>query len=85
MGLVVNSDKCELYPCGDVSNENISNIKDLLPGIKVLDKDSLALLGAPIFPDAVPDCLHASPRPRKLAAAAGPCRAYPLSQLPLRP
>lgn len=52
LGLEVNAEKCELYPCS--STVPISNLKSILPGLKVVDSASLSLLGAPIFLEGVP-------------------------------
>ncbi|XP_061723449.1 uncharacterized protein LOC133529685 [Cydia pomonella] len=57
LGLEVNPTKCELF-CGSMSESSFSALQTLLPGIKRLDKASLSLLGAPIFPEGVSAALR---------------------------
>ncbi|XP_063385543.1 uncharacterized protein LOC134671614 [Cydia fagiglandana] len=58
IGLEVNPTKCELYACGLVPDASSRSLEELLPGIKKVNKASLSLLGAPIFPDGVSAALQ---------------------------
>ncbi|XP_063618720.1 uncharacterized protein LOC134791601 [Cydia splendana] len=57
IGLELNFTKCELFinnplPTTDLQSI-ISNFNTLAPNIKIIDKTSLRLLGAPIFPESI--------------------------------
>ncbi|XP_072937198.1 uncharacterized protein [Epargyreus clarus] len=58
IGLDINFSKCELYINSAISQEEkkqiINKFNFLAPNIKILDKDSLHLLGAPVFADSIP-------------------------------
>ncbi|XP_047992700.1 uncharacterized protein LOC125231302 [Leguminivora glycinivorella] len=58
VGLEVNPTKCELFTCGPVSKFHLDNLESLLPGIKMVDKTGLSLLGAPIFLEGVSAALR---------------------------
>lgn len=49
LGLQINSAKCELYFCSDIDNNIVSKFDDICPGIRVMNKENLTLLGVPIF------------------------------------
>jgi hypothetical protein len=53
IGLEINADKCEMFSCGPGSIESVPDFEAILPGLKVVDRSSLSLLGAPIFPGGV--------------------------------
>ncbi|KAI5632042.1 reverse transcriptase (RNA-dependent DNA polymerase) domain-containing protein [Phthorimaea operculella] len=55
VGLEVNTGKCEIYPCGTEAARECARFDTLIPGIKVLNRDNLSLLGAPIFLEAIPE------------------------------
>lgn len=57
LGLGVNSEKCEVFCCDQ--NEDISILRAVIPGLKTVDKTNFTLLGAPIFPEAIPRILDA--------------------------
>ncbi|XP_073944805.1 uncharacterized protein [Choristoneura fumiferana] len=59
IGLEINSGKCELYACGALSEGSLESFQSLIPGIKILNKAELNLLGAPIFPEGVTSALEA--------------------------
>ncbi|XP_047989335.1 uncharacterized protein LOC125228717 [Leguminivora glycinivorella] len=52
IGLEVNPAKCELFCC-DSSVGVRTDFEEVLPGLRYLQKSSLCLLGAPIFPEGV--------------------------------
>ncbi|XP_073955687.1 uncharacterized protein [Choristoneura fumiferana] len=58
LGLEVNTAKCEFFPCGRESCALFPLFSSLLPGLRELNTDSFCLLGAPIFPSAVPEALE---------------------------
>ncbi|KAI5642477.1 reverse transcriptase (RNA-dependent DNA polymerase) domain-containing protein [Phthorimaea operculella] len=49
LGLEVNTNKCEFFPCSTESRSSLPLFHSLLPGLKELDKRSFNLLGSPIF------------------------------------
>jgi hypothetical protein len=50
IGLELNFNKCELFCCsGDTDLQAIKEFQNLAPGIKICDRESLSLLGSPIF------------------------------------
>ncbi|XP_061706402.1 uncharacterized protein LOC133525602 [Cydia pomonella] len=55
LGLEVNTNKCEFFPCSANSHASLSSFRNLLPGLKELSSQNFNLLGSPIFPDAVPE------------------------------
>ncbi|XP_047998133.1 uncharacterized protein LOC125235580 [Leguminivora glycinivorella] len=61
LGLELNFSKCELFinrpfPSNEIQNL-ISYFNALAPNIKIIDKTSLRLLGAPIFPESIPQLI----------------------------
>ncbi|XP_026331470.1 uncharacterized protein LOC113238842, partial [Hyposmocoma kahamanoa] len=58
VGLEINPNKCELFNCGFINADVLENLMVLLPGIKQLDRSSVSLLGAPIFPEGVSSALQ---------------------------
>ncbi|KAI5633263.1 reverse transcriptase (RNA-dependent DNA polymerase) domain-containing protein [Phthorimaea operculella] len=62
LGLQVNPSKCEIFSCGEEANNNIAIFNSLLPGVRTLNENTLALLGAPIFPNAIPAALETKSR-----------------------
>ena len=60
MGLEVNPGKCELYlvnQCSEECKTALEKFNNLTPGMKLLNKNNLTLLGAPIFPEAIESIL----------------------------
>ncbi|KAJ2937326.1 hypothetical protein O0L34_g17637 [Tuta absoluta] len=53
MGLEVNSAKCEFYACRPDSTDAGDVFRELMPGLRIMAKADLYLLGAPIFAEAV--------------------------------
>jgi hypothetical protein len=50
IGLELNFNKCESFCCsGDTDLKVIKEFQNLAPGIKICDRESLSLLGSPIF------------------------------------
>jgi hypothetical protein len=51
IGLELNFNKCEIfcYYSGDTDSKVIKEFQNLAPGIKICDRESLCLLGSPIF------------------------------------
>jgi hypothetical protein len=50
IGLELNFNKCEIFCCsGDTDLKVIKEFQNLAPGIKIGDRESLSLLGSPIF------------------------------------
>jgi hypothetical protein len=50
IGLELNFNKCEIFCCsGDTDLKVIKEFQNLAPGIKISDRESLSLLGSPIF------------------------------------
>jgi hypothetical protein len=50
IGLELNFNKCEIFCCsGDTDLKVIKEFQNLAPGIKICDRESLSLLGSPIF------------------------------------
>ncbi|XP_011555023.3 uncharacterized protein LOC105386209 [Plutella xylostella] len=63
MGLEVNAQKCELYSCsGQASQEILSQVESVVPGLKILDRSNFLLLGAPIFAEGIPEVLASKMR-----------------------
>ncbi|CAG9135060.1 unnamed protein product [Plutella xylostella] len=63
MGLEVNAQKCELYSCsGQASQEVLSQVESVVPGLKILDRSNFLLLGAPIFAEGIPEVLASKMR-----------------------
>ncbi|XP_061718384.1 uncharacterized protein LOC133525958 [Cydia pomonella] len=64
IGLELNFNKCELYISDNVGSSSasqiIQNFNNIAPTIKNISKDSLHLLGAPIFNEAIPPLLSKS-------------------------
>ncbi|XP_047996387.1 uncharacterized protein LOC125234221 [Leguminivora glycinivorella] len=58
IGLEINSTKCELFACGNVTPETLTNLETVLPGLRQIDKSSFQLLGAPIFSEGVSSVLQ---------------------------
>lgn len=62
IGLTINFNKCELFISDTVPlnfrNTVISDINDLTPNISVLSRDTLTLLGAPIFDESFPQSIN---------------------------
>ncbi|XP_063538102.1 uncharacterized protein LOC134747408 [Cydia strobilella] len=53
IGLQINAEKCELFLCSPDAMHSIADFEAILPGVKVVERSSLSLLGAPIFPEGV--------------------------------
>ena len=71
LGLEINPNKCELFLVNPSSNEctnALDKFNNLTPGMKLLDKKNLTLLGAPIFPEAIESIL--TPKLEKLIVMA---------------
>jgi hypothetical protein len=49
IGLELNFNKCEIFSCSGDTVKVIKEFQNLAPGIKICDRGSLSLLGAPIF------------------------------------
>jgi hypothetical protein len=50
IGLELNFNKCEIFCCsGDTDLKVIKEFQNLAPGIKICDRESLSLLGSPVF------------------------------------
>jgi hypothetical protein len=50
IGLELNFNKCEIFCCsGDTDLKVIKEFQNLVPGIKICDREGLSLLGSPIF------------------------------------
>ena len=67
LGLEVNAGKCELFLVNAESDECLNSLQSfnmLTPGVKLLNKENLTLLGAPIFPNAIENSLE--PKLQKL-------------------
>jgi hypothetical protein len=46
----LNFNKCKIFCCfGDTDLKVIKEFQNLVPGIKICDRESLSLLGSPIF------------------------------------
>ncbi|XP_047984053.1 uncharacterized protein LOC125224669 [Leguminivora glycinivorella] len=58
LGLEVNADKCEFFPCGPVSRASFPVFSYLLPGLKEVSAGTFTLLGSPIFEEAIPDAFE---------------------------
>ncbi|XP_063368267.1 uncharacterized protein LOC134656640 [Cydia amplana] len=62
IGLEINFSKCELYIPNSIPNHNNieENFNTLTPNIKVVNSESLCLLGSPIFEDSFPNFIENS-------------------------
>lgn len=58
LGLEVNPTKCEFFSCSAESSSSFLSFTSLLPGLKERNRQTLCLLGAPIFPAAIPEALE---------------------------
>lgn len=58
LGLEINPNKCELYFCSGVDDTVVSNFRKIAPGIRVISKSELALLGSPIFVENIESTAH---------------------------
>ena len=61
LGPEINSEKCELYLVNHSSVEGREAVRKFevkCPGIKILDKTNLTLLGTPVFPEAIESTLR---------------------------
>lgn len=76
LGLVVNSSKCELFPCSADALTSSTGLQDLVPCIKILDRLGFELLGARVLREAVPEALLGK---RRILSAA---RKHLLQLLP---
>lgn len=55
IGLQLNCDKCELYVHNTANQTQIEqDFTAVSPGIKIQSRESLQLLGAPVFDEAIP-------------------------------
>ena len=71
LGLEINPNKCELFlvnPNSEESTNAHDKFNNLTPGVKLLDKKNLTLLGAPVFPEAIEKMLE--PKLEKLSLMA---------------
>lgn len=63
IGLTLNSNKCEIFISESISptlqTNIIDSVNNLTSNISVLSRDTLTLLGAPIFDDSIPTTLNA--------------------------
>lgn len=75
LGLEVNTTKCEFFPCSPAALESSNRLASLIPGMKIVDRGSLSLLGAPIFSEGVGDALQA--KTKTLASLAVHFRNLP--------
>ena len=72
LGLSVNPKKCELYlinPQSDETKNALREFCNLTDGIKLVKKEDLTLLGAPIFPEAIEGALYPKLESLKLMAS----------------
>lgn len=53
MGLEVNTSKCEFFGCGLGSMRVLPHFETLIPGLRVVNRADLCLLGTPIFREGV--------------------------------
>ncbi|GAV00558.1 hypothetical protein RvY_11387-2 [Ramazzottius varieornatus] len=61
LGLELNTSKCEFVVCGGTPTQQQvtrQKMKLLCPGVIFPDKETLTLLGAPVFPEAIPPVLE---------------------------
>jgi hypothetical protein len=60
IGLELNTNKCELFINTDTPNKSqIQQLfENICPGINILQKNSLHLLGAPVFEESIPDFIN---------------------------
>ena len=61
LGLQINPGKCELYlvnPLLEECKNALDTFNNVTPGVKLLNKANLKLLGAPIFPEAIDSILE---------------------------
>lgn len=58
LGLEVNTEKCEFFACTPAAATSGAKFMSLIPGLRVMDRHSLSLLGAPLFPEGVSDCMQ---------------------------
>jgi hypothetical protein len=53
IGLKMNTSKCEIFFCSQgIDSSIVSKFEKICPGIRIISKDDLQLLGAPIFEEA---------------------------------
>lgn len=57
LGLIINSAKCELFPCGVLDDKHALAFRELCPNITIKNKLTFDLLGALIFLEGVPAAL----------------------------
>lgn len=57
VGLEINFNKCELFFPSSADRDSVSKFSLLAPGIRVLNKNQLRLLGAPLTVEALHDCI----------------------------
>ncbi|GAU94935.1 hypothetical protein RvY_06633 [Ramazzottius varieornatus] len=61
LGLELNTSKCEFVVCGGAPTQQQvtrQKMKLLCPGVIFPDKETLTILGAPVFPEAIPPVLE---------------------------
>ncbi|XP_063389112.1 uncharacterized protein LOC134674887 [Cydia fagiglandana] len=58
IGLEINPSKCECFTCGGIPTEALAEIEAVLPGMRLIDKSSFSLLGAPVFSEGVSSVLQ---------------------------
>ncbi|GAV09548.1 hypothetical protein RvY_19063 [Ramazzottius varieornatus] len=61
LGLELNTSKCDFVVCGGTPTQQQvtrQKMKLLCPGVIFPDKETLTLLGAPVFPEAIPPVLE---------------------------
>lgn len=58
LGLEVNPEKCEFFPCSAETRASFSIFSSLLPGLKEVSAQSFALLGSPICSEAFPEAFE---------------------------
>jgi hypothetical protein len=61
-GLAINPTKCELHlinPLSEECKDALDAFQRITPGVKLVDKENLTLLGAPIYPEGIQAVLEA--------------------------
>ena len=53
IGLELNPSKCELFFCSGIDQSILTSFQTIAPGIKIVSKSNLSILGSPIFLDYV--------------------------------
>ena len=54
IGLEINPSKCEIFSCSTLSKDILNSFQDIAPGLKIISRSDLTILGSPVFLEAVP-------------------------------